>query len=342
MLSRRRFLKLSSAGALGACLTKLPRIPSHPTPTPEPIIIGRTVDYVGMFDAPSYAAEKIGAFGAEELIPIYEVVEGQGSYNRTWYRCEEGYIYSSNVVPMEPYTAPPPLVTHLSTWGAWAEVVAPWSDSRTAPRHDADFMYRLYYSSVHHIVKTRRSDTGAWWYQIDDPRYGEFYWAEAAHLRVLGPRAFAPIHPDAEDKSIEISLEAHILTAYEGDTPVLQTTISSGETFFWKDDTTDYFETPAGGYRVLLKAPARHMGSSGTLGRFDYPGVPWCTFFTDDGLAIHGTYWHNDFGCKRSHGCINMRPAEALWIFRWTVPEMPYEAEWMGTGHMTTTPIYIY
>jgi lipoprotein-anchoring transpeptidase ErfK/SrfK len=56
------------------------------------------------------------------------------------------------------------------------------------------------------------------------------------------------------------------------------------------------------------------------IGAYELVGVPWTCFFTDDGVAIHGTYWHNDFGITKSSGCINMRNEDAKWIFRWVDP----------------------
>jgi lipoprotein-anchoring transpeptidase ErfK/SrfK len=44
------------------------------------------------------------------------------------------------------------------------------------------------------------------------------------------------------------------------------------------------------------------------------------SFFTKDGIAFHGTYWHDNFGRMMSHGCVNLRNADALWIYRWTTP----------------------
>ena len=347
MLSRRRFLQAAGACILGARLPdpaslSFLSLASLRQGTTDDVFIGRTVDYVGMFDRPSYSANKVRGFGADELIVLYEVLEAGGGYNRIWYRGDEGYVHSANVVPMHPYTAPS-LVRDVSEWGVWAQLVSPWSDSRAEPRPDADFMYRLYYASVHRVVQVQQAEGGGWWYQISDPRYSELYWAQAAHLRVIAPEELAPIHPEVEDKRIEVNLAAQWLFAYEGDVEVFQTRIASGKTFYWEDGTVDCFETPTGAHRVLLKAPARHMGSRGTLGGFDYPGVPWCTFFTEAGLAIHGTYWHNDYGAKRSHGCINVRPEDAFWIYRWTNPEAPYESEITSYGAVpNTTPIYVF
>ena len=57
---------------------------------------------------------------------------------------------------------------------------------------------------------------------------------------------------------------------------------------------------------------------------FRSPGVPLNTFFTLDGIAIHGTYWHNDFGVVRSHGCVNVPIPVAKFIYRWTFHTAPY------------------
>jgi lipoprotein-anchoring transpeptidase ErfK/SrfK len=53
---------------------------------------------------------------------------------------------------------------------------------------------------------------------------------------------------------------------------------------------------------------------------YSTPAVPWSTSISGDGIAIHGAFWHNAFGEKRSHGCINVTPEDAKWIFRWTTP----------------------
>jgi lipoprotein-anchoring transpeptidase ErfK/SrfK len=58
---------------------------------------------------------------------------------------------------------------------------------------------------------------------------------------------------------------------------------------------------------------------------FDLPGVPWVLYITEGGISFHGTYWHNDYGHPHSHGCINMTPQAAKWLFRWTSPTVPPE-----------------
>jgi len=76
----------------------------------------------------------------------------------------------------------------------------------------------------------------------------------------------------------------------------------------------------------VRKMPSRHMvGGENNNDRYDLPGVPWCTFFTSKGAAIHGAYWHNDYGRRRSHGCVNVTIDAARWIYCWANPYAGYE-----------------
>jgi lipoprotein-anchoring transpeptidase ErfK/SrfK len=53
-------------------------------------------------------------------------------------------------------------------------------------------------------------------------------------------------------------------------------------------------------------------------------GIAWTSLFSGDGVAIHSTFWHNNFGVPVSHGCVNTMPDDAKWIFRWTTPGVAY------------------
>jgi hypothetical protein len=66
--------------------------------------------------------------------------------------------------------------------------------------------------------------------------------------------------------------------------------------------------------------------SGGTTGApYDLPGIGWVSVFATGGVAIHATVWHNDFGTPKSHGCVNALPEDAKWIFRWGLPQIPYD-----------------
>jgi len=66
--------------------------------------------------------------------------------------------------------------------------------------------------------------------------------------------------------------------------------------------------------------------SGGTTGAgYDLPGIGWTAIFATGGVAIHSTFWHNNYGDAMSHGCINITPEDAKWIFRWSAPLVPYD-----------------
>jgi lipoprotein-anchoring transpeptidase ErfK/SrfK len=55
---------------------------------------------------------------------------------------------------------------------------------------------------------------------------------------------------------------------------------------------------------------------------FELRDVPWIQYFAS-GYALHGAYWHDVFGIARSHGCINLAPIDARYVFMWTDPPVP-------------------
>jgi lipoprotein-anchoring transpeptidase ErfK/SrfK len=76
------------------------------------------------------------------------------------------------------------------------------------------------------------------------------------------------------------------------------------------------------------------------MNTFNLPGIPWISYLDVNGISFHGTYWHNNFGVPMSHGCINLPPASAKWIYRWTTPVVPY-GEQRGYKMMGGTKVAI-
>lgn len=66
------------------------------------------------------------------------------------------------------------------------------------------------------------------------------------------------------------------------------------------------------------------MTGGTTGGGYDLPGIGWTVLFSGNGVALHSTFWHNSYGIPRSHGCVNLNPVDARWIFRWTIPAVTY------------------
>ncbi|MBV7339744.1 LysM peptidoglycan-binding domain-containing protein [Chloroflexi bacterium TSY] len=109
--------------------------------------------------------------------------------------------------------------------------------------------------------------------------------------------------PEDGYRRIEVNLSDQTLTAWQGDVPVLHTNVSTGT---WKTPTV------TGRYPVYMKLQSQTMSGSD----YHLPNVPWVMYF-HQGYAIHGTYWHNNFGTPMSHGCVNMRIDEAKFLYSW-------------------------
>ena len=118
----------------------------------------------------------------------------------------------------------------------------------------------------------------------------------------------APPPVQGAAKSIVISLSQQALWAYEGSQIVDSIYVSTGR---------EKFKTPTGLFYVNTKYPLDDM--DGIIGgeEYDVPNVPDVMYFTDRGHAIHGAYWHDNFGAPMSHGCVNLPLDFATWLYNW-------------------------
>lgn len=322
--SRRDFLKFAGV-ALASSVVK--PIPSEEHTLGRPIGFGRVTNYsVWSYDNPQPGATRIKAYYRDDVLPIYDTIsaEGLASYNPIWNLTNNGWVYSSWVQPVQRLINP--VVRDVPATGFWAEVSVPYTEMRSDPNDSAHKLYRLYYGSVHLVIAQVTDALGQAWYQIKDdqvPARQEFVPAE--FLRRIPPEEMTPITPDITDKRIEVNLKDQMLYAYENDRQVFSARCATGTTFTIEDAGFVDFRTAPGSYTVIRKRPSRHMiGFVGRPDMYDLPGVPFCTYFTAEGAAIHGAYWHNDFGHPRSHGCVNVPPEVAKWFYRWSQPAAPY------------------
>jgi len=113
----------------------------------------------------------------------------------------------------------------------------------------------------------------------------------------------APAPPATSGRWIDVDLSEQRLTAYEGNTPVRTTLVSTG---------LPWTPTPTGQYRIYVKYLSDDMAGPG----YYLPGVPYVMYFYR-GYSLHGTYWHNNFGHPMSHGCVNLPTPEARWLYYW-------------------------
>ena len=81
--------------------------------------------------------------------------------------------------------------------------------------------------------------------------------------------------------------------------------------------------TVRGTFMIHSKAVSSTMdGDEDKSDSFNLRDVPFVQYF-HKGYALHGTYWHDEFGKIRSHGCVNLTPVDAAWLFEWTDPVVP-------------------
>jgi hypothetical protein len=310
--------------------------------------LGRTQFGVSLRSTPTWNAPVLRWIPPEASFTILGTVMGDRplAHNNIWYLIPGGYVHSAWVQPMA-YYGPQPAEREIPEWGFWAQVCRPYASARTAPHQYASESYRLYYGTVHHVISMVDDPAGGSWYQIyDELPPPTTHWVRTQHLRRVTEWEFRPIHPQVplEQKRVEIDLAHQMVTCYRGDEPIFTTRCASGAAFEFEDGSVESFTTPIGEHVVLLKQPSRHMkgGTEGEDDYFDLPGVPWNIFFTYSGIAIHGTYWHNDYGIERSHGCVNVNPEAAKWIYRWTEPVAPYEDDYVRSNRTVGTPIVVF
>lgn len=257
----------------------------------------------------------------DDLINVYdEVVSEYGpEYNPIWYRVWGGYVHRGSLVEVQNILNP--VVDTIKDNFQLGEITVPYTRAmRYTSFYGWEPLYRLYFQSTHWILDIITGPDGKPWYQLEDELLRLQYAIPAEHMRVLRESEFDQISPDVppEKKRIEISIYNQELTAFEYDEIVFKAKVSTGL-------LTPQRKTHPGEFRIDPKYPSKHMGDgqvTNDIYAYELLGVPWTCFFdmANDGIATHGTYWHNNFGVPMSRGCVNMRNHEAKWIFRWTDP----------------------
>jgi lipoprotein-anchoring transpeptidase ErfK/SrfK len=205
------------------------------------------------------------------------------------------------------------------------EVTVPYTDVHWGPGKNNLFAYRFYYETTHWATALVQDNQGNPWYRIVEDKWDLTFYAPATHLRLIPHDELSPLSPEipSDEKRLEVRLRDQLAIAYEVDNPVFMARVASGAEF-----SNGRFLTPVGRHQTYHKRPSRHMAAGDLASNgYDLPGVPWICYINEKGVAFHGTYWHNDYGRPRSHGCINLTPAAAKWIYRWTLPSVPPNEE---------------
>ena len=184
-------------------------------------------------------------------------------------------------------------------------VVSSTLNVRAEPTTASAIVGKVYHNQSLNILE-ERTVGGQKWYRIGADR-----WVYGAYIGVARFKARpASIRPD--ERWVGVNLSEQTVVAYEGDKPVYAALAATG---------LPRTPTVQGVFRTWMRLISRKMvgGSAATGGYYYLEEVPWTCYFYS-GYSLHGAYWHDAFGSPRSHGCVNLSPYDAWWIFKWSEP----------------------
>ena len=166
-------------------------------------------------------------------------------------------------------------------------------------------------------------------------------WLRSSDLKVATKPRALPSWARKGVRWIDISIVSQTMVLWEGDRPVYATLVSTGRGGLGEPGKT--LSTPQGTFRVYQKHVTTTMDSDVADHEFELRDVPWVMYFKG-GYALHGAYWHDDFGRVRSHGCVNVAPIDARITFGWASPEVPkhWHAAYAGDTYGQGTIVNIH
>ena len=285
----------------------LPQLALLPVPPPAGSVTPFTYAHVVQNDAPVYSHPIEAAYG---LPPkrrlgvgyVWVSVQGRTTYeNRDYYQINADEYVSAEALRIYRPSAFQGVILAGQPERPFAWVLRAVQPALT-PEGAVNAAAPVYqrYELVQIFGTERRSDQV--WYLIDTDQ-----WINQTYVGKVSPSE-VPAGVEAGAAWIDINLFEQTLAAYSGDRMVYATLVSSG---------LPGWNTPPGLFQVWQKVTAGKM--SGAENRPDYyflEDVPWSLFFNQD-IALHGAYWHDGFGFRHSHGCVNLAPLDAKWLFDW-------------------------
>jgi len=324
-ISRRDFLKLGGAAAAALAL---PGFLSVGTAEAAGSRLGRCTRSLRYFDRPTFSGKETGYYNTDAVIEILdeEVGDPEPAHNPIWLHSKDGWVHSGYVQPVRNDLNTPTLDVKKGFLG---EITVPFTTGVHTADNGKKRTARFYYGSTYWVLNAYQDQLGSYWYRLLDDLYKRTYVVQAEHVRQVLASELTPLSPDVTDKRIEVNLSKQRLTALENGKVVFMTRVSAG-----LGDTT-----PVGEFRVERKQPSRHMADR-LNGGYDLPGVPYVCYIEWTGISLHGTYWHNNFGAAQSHGCINLTPAAAKLIYRWTSPILAPEEDYAESDSGTPVTVF--
>jgi hypothetical protein len=293
-----------------------------------------------VYAKPDGSLPAIGALYEDNVFPWLREVVGSmpGRINQRFVETPSGFVWGGYVQPVWDKPNVPVASLPQTSLGAgmWVEVTVPYVDLTldNPPARAPWLQYaqsislppRFYYSQIVWADAIRTDESGQLWYRLNE-KYGsgDIFWGRAEAFRPLTAEDVAPIDPDAADKHILVRIWDQTLSCYEGNTEVHFAKISSGALFDAWGNRVDAWETPLGEFPIWRKTISLPLSGGSASAGWSLPADGWISLFVGSGVAIHSTYWHNNYGEPSSRGCVNASPDDAQWVFRWSQPTVPLD-----------------
>jgi hypothetical protein len=283
---------------------------------------GRLADFTDVYAAPGFENPIVRNVGDGYLYA--SLMRTQEVNGQKWYQINPNeWVSADNITLANPSTFQGfEIAKQPERPFGWIVIghIRPSSEPGGEPNPEFDRLYRYTFFEVLDAEK----DADDWiWYRVDDER-----WIRQTEVSIVdvSPR---PRDVPRDGFWTEVDLYEQTFAAYEGDRMVYASLISSG---------LNRWPTREGIFQVEEQFPRVKM--SGAEGKVDYyfvEDVPHTMFFDMKlGIALHGAYWHDRFGYKHSHGCVNMPPLDSEWVYNWSQDADDSLWVWVHTSDPTS------
>ncbi|MDB4996117.1 MAG: hypothetical protein JWM74_3549 [Myxococcaceae bacterium] len=246
------------------------------------------------------------------------IVEERSMFGERWGKTNHGrWVAMRELAPAHPPAFHGENIDGLLDL-AW--VTADRAQVRKAARADAAIVATLLRFQLVHVKEEKGTGAAAMLRISDeDPDATQEKWVLA---RDLARPSVQPPPPEvaSDERWVDVDLASQTLVAFEGKRPVYATLVSTG-----RGPSTSETGTPKGVHRVWVKLSTTNMDNlekEDADRHYSIEDVPYVQFF-DKAVALHAAFWHKDFGRVHSHGCVNLAPIDARFLFGWTLPHLP-------------------
>ncbi len=288
------------------------------------VYYGRLADNANVYPEPTRAVSPVRNVGEGYLFASV-LSWFQNDAGETWYEINYGeYVHEDDIAMQEvsEFQGVEVMRQPIRPFGWVVQEVQPSGEPDGEP--DPAFAELTRYTFVE-VFDAALGEDDWLWYNIGNGR-----WVRQTYFSIVDVNS-RPEGVGPDEFWTEVDLYEQTFAAYEGDRMVYATLISSG---------LKQWPTYEGLFQVEDENRFRQFKMSGAEGRKDYyflEDIPYIMYFDMyNGIALHGTYWHDRFGYKHSHGCVNMTVLDAEWTFNWSAEAPNNLWVWVHTSDPVT------